>query len=176
MSRRFGGDKLSAALPNGDRVVVAAARSLIEALPRVVAVVRSPAGEAAKLLEPLGVSLVVPERSRSGMGSSLSAGVAETATATGWVIALGDMPYIRENTIRSVSAHVTCPTDIAFPFFGGRSGHPVAFGSAYRDDLMQLNGDVGARGILQRFSHCLRPVACQDEGIFRDIDWPAELL
>jgi molybdenum cofactor cytidylyltransferase len=35
------------------------------------------------------------------------------------------------------------------PVFAGERGHPVGFGHRFRDDLMAVTGDAGARTILQ---------------------------
>ena len=41
-----------------------------------------------------------------GMGESLTTAVEHTKGAEGWVIALGDMPYVQPETIRALAATV----------------------------------------------------------------------
>lgn len=175
-SRRFGGDKLTALLPEGEFVVTAAARALLAATPNVLAVVRSEHSGAACVLRKLGIPLLVAPAARRGMGASLAAAVRHAAGARGWLIALGDMPYLSHHCVRAVCRAVASDDDIAFPVHRGRPGHPVAFGRVYREALGRLDGDSGARRIVEANRHRLIPVPCADPGIFRDIDLPADLL
>lgn len=175
-ARRFGSDKLIALLPEGDFVVSAAARTLLAATPKVVAVVRSRHSGAAWALQRLGIPLLVAPEARLGMGASLAAAVKHTAGARGWLIALGDMPYLSPHSVRAVARAVASDHDIAFPVHRGRRGHPVAFGSAYLDALCSLDGDEGAQRIVQANADRVVPVPCADPGIFRDIDLPGDLL
>lgn len=175
-SSRFGRDKLTALLPDGQFVVTAAARSLMAATPSVLAVVRSEHSGPALALRKLGIELLVASQAPDGMGASLAAAVRHTAGARGWLVALGDMPYLSPNCVRAVSQSVSSEHDIAIPEYLGRTGHPVAFGSAYRPALSALDGDYGASAIVREHSRRVIRVPCADTGIFRDIDRPADLL
>jgi molybdenum cofactor cytidylyltransferase len=175
-SRRFGTDKLTAKLADGTCVVTAAARSLTAATPAVIAVVRSEDSAAAATLRRLGITLLVAPEAERGMGASLAAAVRHTpASSPGWLVALGDMPYVAPTCARQVARAITGPQDIALPVQDGRNGHPVAFGRAYRARLSNLDGDIGARKILHQFSDKIIPVPCPDPGIFNDIDHPWDL-
>lgn len=174
-ARRFGSDKLAARLPDGDFVVAAAARALIKVTPNVLAVVRSGDSGAACVLRGLDIPLLVAPEAGRGMGASLAAAVRHTPGARGWLVALGDMPYLSPRSVHAVSRAVTAPENIALPIHRGRPGHPVAFGSAYRDALCTLDGDTGARRIVQENAKRVIRVECADTGIFRDIDRPDDL-
>ncbi len=58
-------------LPNGDAIVVASARALLAALPRVVAVVRPDEDNVADLLRGLGCEVTVCPDADTGMAASL---------------------------------------------------------------------------------------------------------
>mgnify|MGYP003943480821 CR=1 FL=1 len=174
-SRRFGADKLIARLANGDRVVTAAARAMLAATPRLLAVVRSEDSGAAQALRGLGVPLLVAPEARRGMGASLAAAVREDPAAPGWLVGLGDMPYLNPHCVRRVAEALTSPAAIALPVHAGRRGHPVGFGNAYGDALCRLDGDRGARDILSRFAENVLSIECADDTIFTDIDHPSDL-
>src|SRR5262249_55645237 len=91
---RFGGRKLLHPLPDGVPVGIAALRNLASAVASVVVVVRPGDHDLRTLLASEGASVVECKDAAQGMGHSLAAGVAESSTADGWVIALGDMPRI----------------------------------------------------------------------------------
>lgn len=172
---RFGADKLLHPLADGTPVALAAARSLAAALPGALAVVNADSVELARLLEAAGLEVSVCPRAHAGMGTSLAWGVSQTPAADGWLIALGDMPFIAPATLRAVAAAVHGPLTIAAPLVGGRRGHPVAFGRGHGPALRQLSGDTGARALLRAHPESLRLVACDDPGVLRDIDLPAHL-
>ena len=56
-----------------------------------------------KALEACGCRIVINDVASQGMGTSISAGVAATQDALGWVIALADMPFIRADTVAAVA-------------------------------------------------------------------------
>ena len=174
-SRRFGADKLMQPLADGSPLAVAAARHLHQAVPDTLVVVDSAGSALAARLRDEGVQVVVNARAAAGMGTSIAAGVAAAAQASGWVIALGDMPFIEPETIARVAAALTGEHVIGAPVYRGQRGHPVAFGRDYRDLLLQLDGDTGARRILKACPSRLFPVPTNDPGVLRDIDRPADL-
>lgn len=175
-SRRFGADKLTATLPNGDYVVAAAARSLLAATPTVLGVVRTENSGAAEALKRMGIPVLVTREAERGMGATLAAAVRHTASARGWLVALGDMPYLAPRTVQAVAAALTSTQGIVVPIHRGRRGHPVAFGCAYRQRLSNLDGHRGARTVLNQFSDNIIPLDCPDPGVLTDIDRPADIL
>ena len=158
----------------GKPLAVAAALGLRAAVPRVIAVVRAsedPATrELAARLTEAGCELVVNARAESGMGTSLACGVRASADATGWIIALADMPAIRPETIALVADALTRGALTAAPHFNAQRGHPVGFGAALRDALLALEGDAGARDLLR--AHPPQRLAVDDPGILYDVDCP----
>ena len=179
-STRFGSNKLLAPLPaggaeGGTPVAVAAARHLAEALPEPVAVVRPRAQKASQLLREAGCRTVVCRNAAQGMGTSLAAGVRAAADADGWVVALADMPFIRAETIRRIARALQEGAAIAAPACGGERGHPVGFARRFRDDLLALTGDEGARAILRVYPDWITLYETGDRGVLRDVDVPGDL-
>lgn len=174
-SRRFGGDKRLQPLADGRPMAVVAATNLLAACGRVIAVVRSEDQGLAGMLDELGCTVVAAEDAALGMGHSLAAGVAASANARGWLIALADMPRIEAASYQAVLAALQGGAAIARPEFGGRPGHPVGFAAEWRKVLLTLSGDAGARAILQ--SAPGRVVACpvDDAGVLFDVDTPRDL-
>lgn len=174
-ARRFGGGKLLARLADGTPLAVAAARNLVAALPDSLAVIAPGDPVLAGVLQGAGLRLVINPEAGRGMGRSIARGVASAAHAGGWLIALGDMPRVRPATIAALAAALDGPEAIAAPFHDGRRGNPVAFGAGWRAALCALDGDQGARALLQSHPLALRRVDLDDPGIFLDVDLPADL-
>ena len=185
--RRFdpGGarNKLLQPLPGGDSVVEASARALLSVFARVVAVTPPDDGGVAAALHALGCEITVCPDADAGMGLSLahalrySLDLAPAAGAgaapQGWLVALGDMPFVAPATLQLLAAAVEQGAGIAAPRFNGRRGNPVAFGAMYRDALLALDGDQGARRLLANAAVSTIEVA--DPGVVRDIDLPEDL-
>jgi molybdenum cofactor cytidylyltransferase len=172
---RFGGGKLLHPLPDGTPIGVASLRNLKRALSDVLAVVRDGDDRLRETLAGEGVTVHVCGDAHLGMSRSLVSGIAASADADGWVIALGDMPFLLPGTIAAIAARVAQAGGIAIPAYRGKRGNPVGFGRRYLDELQNLRGDEGARSIIERHAGDLHVVGGDDPGIFRDIDTPGDL-
>lgn len=175
-STRFGSDKLLHPLAGGTPMALASAIALRAAAPRTVAVIRAGNAELAALFAAHGIETAIAEQADYGMGASLAAGVAATAGADGWLVALGDMPYVRPQTGARVADVLRAGARLAAPSFQGRRGHPVGFSAWFRAELLALRGDEGARAILQRHAGEVVRVECDDPGVLIDIDEPARRI
>jgi len=171
---RFGGGKLLHPLPDGTPLGVAALRNLTAVLNEVIAVVRPGDRALERLLAHEGIKVVQCRDAIHGMGHSLAAGVAAEQDAHGWVIALGDMPRIRPDTIRAVANALEQGAAAVVPVWAGQRGHPIGFGRRFRNELLSLTGDVGARSILAAHTSVLRRLEVDDPGILQDLDTRAD--
>ena len=108
----------------------------------------------------------------SGMGESIAAAVAASAAADGWLVVLGDMPFIQPSSIERVIDALE-EGGISVPVHAGEYGHPVAFDRSFGADLMALVGDRGARPLFAQAA--LREVQVNDPGVLRDVDVPQSL-
>lgn len=173
--RRFGGDKLLQPLADGTPVAVAAAQALKAACADSIAVLRPEQDALAALLEAEGLRVVRCAAARSGMGYSLAAGVAASRDARGWLVALADMPCIRVATLQAVAELIGGGAALAAPSYAGRRGHPVGFAARWRDALLALEGDEGARAILEQSRFLLHVLETDDPGVLQDVNSPADL-
>lgn len=185
--RRFdaGGrrNKLLARLPDGQTLVAASARALCSALEHVAVVVPSRGTLLEVALSDLPVQLIRNARAKEGMGASIAVGIAalraDFPKARGWLIALGDMPFIAPRTIRSIADALSFgnghsgESPIVAAAYQGQRGHPVAFRSELGDELTALKDDVGASVLMK--AHQVWLLDCADPGVLRDIDTPEDL-
>ncbi|ANJ75517.1 nucleotidyltransferase family protein [Ralstonia insidiosa] len=175
-------NKLLAVLPDGTQagtpVAVQAARHLLQAVGDVVAVVPAAATHGAQveqlavLLAEAGCDVLRCPTAANGMGASLAAGVSARPDAGGWVIALADMPWIAPETIAQVAQALDAHHCVA-PFHAGQRGHPIGFGADFFAGLTALDGDEGARRLIDPAT--LVRIDSNDTGILRDVDTPADL-
>jgi molybdenum cofactor cytidylyltransferase len=173
--RRFGADKLMHPLADGTPIAIRSARNLVQVMPGAVAVVRTAESELARHLVEAGLRVVECPDAAEGMGRTLAAGVRATPQASGWVVALGDMPFVRPETIAALATELERGARLVAPVHQGRRGNPVAIAGDYFDELVALTGDQGARDILRRDAALLVARETDDPGVVRDIDTTADL-
>jgi molybdenum cofactor cytidylyltransferase len=155
---------------------VRSALSLLAGVGNVLAVVRAGDASLARGLRQAGCEVLECEDSARGMGASLAAGVKASRAAHGWIVALADMPRILPTTHRRLAETLTRGARLAAVFDAtGRRGHPVGFSSALYADLAALDGDEGARSVIERHRAFLEAVRVEDRGIFFDVDAPGDL-
>ena len=175
-STRFGSDKLMHLLPDGTPIAVAAAANLLPACDRVVAGVRDDNHRLADALATAGCEIVRCAKAHKGMGHSLAAGVRATSDAAGWIVALGDMPFIATSSHQAVATRLRARASLVATQYQGRRGHPVGFSNRWFTELSTLTGDQGARTILAQHSSELVLCTLEDPGVIRDIDRLADLV
>ncbi|WP_077034175.1 NTP transferase domain-containing protein [Pelomonas sp. KK5] len=107
-----------------------------------------------------------------GMGHSIAAGVSATGDADGWLIVPADMPLLKPGSIRAV-ADALEHFPLAYAQYRGRRGHPVGFSAELYSELVDLQGDEGARRLLARYAS--QAVDVDDPGVLVDIDTEDDL-
>jgi molybdenum cofactor cytidylyltransferase len=131
-----------------------------------------------KALAGLDVKFVRNPDFAEGLASSVKAGVAAVPDdADGAVICLGDMPMISAQLIdHLIEAFAPDRGNlIAVPVSDGRRGNPVLWSRRFFNELMSLDGDIGARHLIARHGEAVAEVAVEGFGAFLDIDTPQAL-
>ena len=182
-SSRFGSDKLLYPVTLHGVTLPLAAHSLLpwlEICAQVSVVVRPEAEMfCSKIEAALGINRsaqirwVVCGNAAQGMAASLLCGVRANPDAAGWLIGLADMPAVPASAIAGVRNALKTGANLAAPLCDGRRGHPVGFAFSYRDELLALKGDTGARRLLER--DAVVGIRINDNGIFADIDMPGDV-
>lgn len=109
-----------------------------------------------------------------GMAESLKAGLhAAPAEWEAALVVLGDMPFVRPETLTVLADVLAAGAPAVVPVCAGRRGNPAGFSRAVWPQLMALQGDQGARAILDRLA--VVEVQLDDRGVHRDIDLPEDL-
>jgi molybdenum cofactor cytidylyltransferase len=144
----------------------------------VLVVTGHQAAQVADALAGLDVTLVANPAYATGLASSLKAGIrAVPAACDGALILLGDMPRVAPGHIeRLIAALAAEPESIIVPVHDGQRGNPVLWPRRYFSELLQLEGDAGARRLFAAHPGAVREVAAADDAILSDIDTPEALL
>lgn len=180
-SRRFGGVKLRALLPDGSTVLQQTLARLYAATPNITVVTRddllTDVQQAVASLSPQAqqdIQIEVCHNAHLGMGHTLAHGMRHLPTWDGVLICLADMPAIRTETYAGMLAALG-PDDILIPLHEGHSGQPVGFGSRFFEDLRGSSGDIGGREVVKAHRGQVRHLTTADRGILQDIDTPEDL-
>ena len=85
------------------------------------------------------------------------------------------MPNVKPQTVRAIDYALSTQGGIVVPYFHSERGHPVAFGEVFREELLALQGDSGAKAVLQAHPDKVHRLQVNDPGIVQDIDTPEDL-
>ncbi|HNR63417.1 MAG TPA: nucleotidyltransferase family protein [Thermotogota bacterium] len=183
--KRFGGNKLAAVLQGSGRTVI---QQVIEKAlkgrasgcaegPWAILVITNlvnmrtiPSTE--------GVEVLDNERYREGMSESVKIAIKEALRrkAEGLFFFLGDMPFISDQTIQSVSLKALQePEMIIRPRWQTIPGFPLYFPSRFFDRGLTIAGDQGLKSILKPLSESVRWIETIDSFCIKDIDRPSDL-
>ena len=175
--RRIGGpgkDKLLADCTGRDGAVRSVIEQVLVNLPasleKRVLVTSKDRPQAIRMAQAYGCDFV--ELDSPGLGDSIAAGVRACPELDGWLMVLGDMPFILPSSIEQVVAGIR-EDGISVPVLAGEYGHPVGFGREFGPKLMALTGDRGAKVLFAGAQ--VVEVAVDDPGVVWDVDVPEAL-
>ena len=129
-------------------------------------------------LPALPIKIVINPDYQQGMASSLRRGLLATdRSSEAFLVLLADQPGIGPeivNTIIRTFRQADPQRGIVRPVYRGRRGHPVLIGAQYREEVLRLQGDLGARRILMNHPGDVLEIDVEDNAILEDIDTPEE--
>ena len=181
---RFGGAKLLATW-RGAPILHGALAAAFSAPVRTVTLVTGAHAEAVEACalafaagRPDGARLriVHAQGHAEGLSASLRAGVESLpAEARGMLLFLGDMPGVPASLAQPLADALAAGALAAAPRRAGRRGHPVAISRALFPQLLKLEGDRGAAGVLAGLGGRMTLIDTDDAGVVLDIDEPSDL-
>jgi len=182
-STRFGKDKRVECLPDDTPIVLASSLNLKTVVDRLFVAIRENDQALEGLLSAAGIEYVVCVAADLGMGHSLSDAtrrVSQKLESEGFkscscIVALADMPFIHPTSYQRVVAALEQGASIVRPEYQGHIGHPVGFSEKWWPNLMNLEGEQGAKDLITDHANELNIIACDDPGVILDIDRPEDL-
>lgn len=176
-SRRFnaenGDDKLAHTLASGATVLQQTLTVYTDVFSQVYVVLRPEQIDAYHpLIRRLDTVVPIPNTAADmGMSQSVIKAVMQVPPRAGWLFALADMPYLKPDTVRRI-VHAATPNNIVQPRCFDKPGNPVFIGRDFAKQLLELNGDTGARELIKGLAaDRLRRLVVDDPGVTQDIDY-----
>lgn len=131
-----------------------------------------------KSLAEFQIKIVINPDYKQGMASSLKQGLlAMDPTSEAFLVLLADQPGIGPEIINNLIREFKQAAPrrgIVRPVYRGRPGHPVLIGVQYLQEVLQLQGDVGARQILMNHPENITEIEVDQDVVLKDIDTPEE--
>lgn len=180
-SRRFGSSKMNYRLASGLTILQTTVKSYAQFFNNISVVIQPDDEPLLRTLEGSSVNIIESPNADRGLSQSMIAAMQASPPENSYVFALGDMPFIQPGTIEQFKEAIVSSnsSNIITLSMNERLGNPVAFGSSYRESLLSLSGDFGAKSIVSSTnksnSQALIRIEVQDQGIFWDIDSEADL-
>jgi len=179
-STRMGGpNKLLAEIRERPLVRIVVDEAVASHAKPVIVVVGHERGEVEKALAGLPVQFVHNPDFAQGLGTSLKAGIAAVpAEADGAIVCLADMPQVDASLLNRLIAAFDPDRGalIVMPTAEGRRGNPVLWSRRFFPDLMAIEGDVGARHFIGRYSEAAVEVPLEGKAALVDVDTPEALI
>ena len=169
-ARRFGSDKRQWPMPDGRTLLESTLARYQNGFESVFLVLRPEDSDWARDLG--GCTKAFAAEAHLGMGHSLAAGIAAAKGFDGAFVALGDMPWVEASTLGTLRRGLNDRSAIVRPSHNGTPGHPVGFGQAHFEALMNLSGDQGAKVVLDQNPQRVIAIDVTDAGVIRDLDVP----
>ncbi|API60103.1 hypothetical protein BSL82_12965 [Tardibacter chloracetimidivorans] len=175
---RFDGVKLLADFRGQPLITWPVRTALDSPVDGVTVVLGSHADEVEAVLKPFQtprLNIVRCARWSDGLSASLKCGLAALPRdCRAALIFLGDMPNLDARLAGRVLAEVLDGAPAAIPEFGRMPGHPVAVSSGLFEQLGMLDGDRGARSVLENLDGVVR-VETDKPGCIQDVDTKKDL-
>jgi molybdenum cofactor cytidylyltransferase len=171
-SKRMGEPKQLMPLGSSTLVGQAIDNLLNASVDETIVVVGHKAEEITKAIATKPVKIMLNPNYRQGMSTSIIAGlILVDPKSQAVMLALGDQPLVASQTINQlIEAFNNQNKGIAVPTHKGKRGHPIIFAIRYKPELMELEGDIGGREILQRHPEDILEVAVDSESVITDIN------
>jgi molybdenum cofactor cytidylyltransferase len=123
------------------------------------------------------LQVVINHRYLEGQSRSLQAGLLKIRqTFPAAMFLLGDQPLLNSNTIdHMLDRFRYSGKDICVPVYKGNRGNPSIFKQVLYDQLMAIEGDIGARNIIRANPERVLDIEIDDPLCFFDIDSQKDL-
>ncbi len=173
-SNRFKGNKLLAAVNNKPMYMNIFEKVLKINFNKIILVTRYE--EIKESLLKQKVEVVMNYNSELGISHSIKLGIQKSDDADAYMFMVCDQPFITLDSIKAlIDVYMKNNKGLACVKYEGNLGNPAIFSKKYRNDLMNLKGDIGGKYIINKNLDDLVIVKICNELEITDIDTREEL-
>ena len=116
------------------------------------------------------IKFVFNKNFESGMASSIKTGLNNLSEKTeAFFICLGDMPMVNSDIYNQLIQSKN-NKEIIVPTYKGQQGNPILFSKSIKEKIMTIQGDVGAKKILELNKNKILNVEVGNQSIRKDFN------
>lgn len=117
------------------------------------------------------LKIIKNENALKGISESIKLGVMNASETDGYMFFTADQPFLDIDSIKRLTAKFAEDlANIIVPRCDGRRGNPVIFPYNFKEDFLQLQGDVGGKIIINKNLEKVKFVEIDDLTKLFDID------
>lgn len=134
--------------------------------------------EIMKIGEKYNLKCIYNKNADRGISESLKLGVLASSNETdAYMFFVGDQVFLTYDVVDEIIAcHKMNCNDIVIPMCKGEKTNPVCFPSAFRNELLSLEGDTGGRQIIHKQKDRLNFLEISSENLYLDLDTEQDLV
>ena len=122
------------------------------------------------------VQVVLNNNSELGISHSIKLGIDSDLEADAYMFMVCDQPFIALESIKAlIEKFINGNKGMACVEYNGRLGNPTIFSRKYKDELLNLKGDVGGKFVMKKHLEDLERLLITDKLELMDIDTREEL-
>ena len=130
------------------------------------------------------IKIIYNKNYNSGIASSIKIGLKNISTKTeAFFISLGDMPNVNQNIYNKLikvrdkynkKLKIKYKKEIIIPTYEGKNGNPILFSKHMKKKIMKIEGDVGAKSLVELNMNKILKVPFKNDAIILDFDKPED--
>lgn len=121
------------------------------------------------------IKTVVNNNANNGQSESIKLGIKNSSPSDGYMFFTGDQPLIDIETITLlVDSFYKNSNSIIVPIYKENRGSPVIFPKEFKDELLNLEGDVGGKKIINTHIDRVDFAKLHKDYVLFDIDTPED--
>ena len=116
------------------------------------------------------IKLAINKNYESGLASSIKTGLNHLSdNSKAFFICLGDMPMVNPNIYNKLIWSLK-KNEIIIPTYKDQQRNPILFSKTMKEKIIEINGDTGAKKILENKKNKILKIEIDDENIFKDFN------
>ena len=118
------------------------------------------------------IKIIFNNEFKTGMASSIKMGIKNLSTKTeAFFICLGDMPEVNKEIYNDLIKQLK-NNKIIVPTYKNKQGNPVLFSKLTKEKIMNIEGDAGAKKILEKNSDIVFNFEINNQAILKNYNTP----
>ena len=117
------------------------------------------------------IHIVENENVDKGVSHSIGLGIKAGRPCDAYMFLVGDQPFVTKQVIEElIECFKRGKHQIVCTGYKGRRGSPTLFDSYYKEELLDLVGDIGGKQVMKKYPEAVKVCEVQNPKVLEDID------